>query len=50
MYASLGDLTVEVSGADKEWVREAFEESWSNRLAESSEMKDAIREADVSTQ
>lgn len=47
MYASLGDLSVKVKGDDQDWVWNAFEESWSRRLDESEEMKEALREANV---
>jgi len=50
IYVSLGDLEQTVSGPDKEWVEEQFEESWQNRLDEAGEMKRAIRDSDRSTQ
>lgn len=50
MYATLGSLTLEIEGNDKEWVADRFEESWETRLQEASEMKEALRRADVSAQ
>jgi hypothetical protein len=47
---SVGDLSVEVSGNDPDWVAEKFEETWSKRLDEANGMKKAIRKADRSTQ
>lgn len=48
--ASLGDLRVSVKGDDMDEVAEQFEFVWSNRLEESAEMKEALRNSDVSTQ
>lgn len=48
MYASLGDLTLEVKGPDGNWVEETFESTWQKRLEEAGEMKEAIRDADGS--
>lgn len=50
LKGSLGDLEVVVKGDDSEWVQETFEETWSRRLEESSEMKEAMRKADRLTQ
>lgn len=50
MYGRLGQMELTVKGPDAEWVEERFEESWQNRLEEASEMKEAIRRADVSSQ
>lgn len=49
IQASLGDLHVSVSGDDEEWVAERFEAVWRRRLRESDEMKEALRNGDVST-
>jgi hypothetical protein len=48
--ATLGDLELTVKGPDEEWVEEQFEKQWTERLDEASEMKEAIRRADVSAQ
>jgi len=50
MYGSLGDLELTVKGPDAEWVEEQFEKQWMDRMEEASEMKEAIRRADVSSQ
>jgi len=43
---SLGDLDLTVKGSDPDWVEEEFEKQWQERLEESAEMKQAIRDAD----
>ena len=46
--ASIGSLSMNVSGPDEEWVRETFQEEWCDRLDEAAEMKEAIRQANPS--
>ena len=41
---SLGDLDLKVRGPDPEWVEKTFEEKWQQRLEESAEMKEAVRD------
>lgn len=50
MYGRMGEMELTVRGPDGDWVEEQFEESWEKRLDEASEMKEAIRNGDVSTQ
>lgn len=40
----LGSLSVSVSGHDKQWVAERFEEVWAERLKESEEIAQAVRD------
>lgn len=50
MEASMGELSLTVKGPDPDWVEAKFEDSWQSRLEEASEMKQAIRRADMSAQ
>ena len=43
--ASLGELTLTVEGSDEEWVKETFEDEWSERLNEAGDMAKALRKA-----
>lgn len=43
--AELGELSLEVSGPDEDWVKETFDEEWAERIGEAENMAKALREA-----
>lgn len=45
MSANLGELSLEVSGPDEDWVKETFDEEWAERMDEAGEVAKALREA-----
>lgn len=43
--AELGELSLEVSGPDEDWVKETFDEEWAERIEEAGDMAKALRES-----
>lgn len=43
--AKLGELSLEVSGPEEDWVKETFDEEWAKRIDEAGSMAKALRES-----